>query len=101
MHWHLIAVDGSKDDPDPATIEDLLVNGKLLWLDMNGIDDNGIDMLRTAFRIHPLALEDVTEFGQRPKIETYGDVTYLVSYGARAFGREPAEVHCFYSERFL
>jgi magnesium transporter len=101
VHWHLIAVDGSKNDPDRAMIEDLLVNGKLLWLDMNGIDDNGIDMLRTAFRIHPLALEDVTEFGQRPKIETYGDVTYLVSYGAGAFGQEPAEVHCFYSERFL
>jgi magnesium transporter len=101
VHWHLIAVDGSKSDPGRAIIEDLLINGKLLWLDMNGIDDNGIDMLRTAFRIHPLALEDITEFGQRPKIETYGDVTYLVSYGARAFDQEPAEVHCFYSERFL
>ncbi len=101
MHGHLVDVDGSKNDPDRATIEDLLANGKLLWLDMNGIDDNGIDMLGKTFGIRPLALEDVTEFGQRPKIETYGDVTYLVSYGAREVGEDPAEVHCFYSERFL
>ena len=101
VHWHLIDVDGSKNDPDRATIESLLADGKLLWLDMNGIDDDGLDMLDKAFGIHPLALEDVTEFGQRPKIENYGDVTYLVSYGARAVGEDPAEVHCFYSERFL
>jgi magnesium transporter len=101
VHWHLIDVDGSKNDPDRATIEDLLADGKLLWLDMNGIDDNGLEMLGKAFGIHPLALEDVTEFGQRPKIENYGDVTYLVSYGAKEVGEDPAEVHCFYAERFL
>jgi magnesium transporter len=101
VHWHLIDVDGSKNDPDRATIEGLLADGKLLWLDMNGVDDNGLEMLGKAFGIHPLALEDVTEFGQRPKIENYGDVTYLVSYGAKKVGEDPAEVHCFYSERFL
>ena len=101
VHWHLLGVDGTKNDPDRATIEDMLASGKLLWLDMNGIDNDGLDMLGKAFGIHPLALEDVTEFGQRPKIEAYDDVTYLVTYGAGPVRSEPAEVHCFYSERFL
>jgi magnesium transporter len=101
VHWHLLGVDGTKNDPDRATIEDMLDSGKLFWLDMNGIDDDGLDMLGQAFGIHPLALEDVTEFGQRPKIEAYDDVTYLVTYGAGPVRAEPAEVHCFYSERFL
>ena len=94
VHWHLIDVDGSKNDPDRATIESLLADGKLLWLDMNGIDDNGLDMLGKAFGIHPLALEDVTEFGQRPKIETYDDVTYMVTYGAGPGRSGPSRPRC-------
>ena len=54
-----------------------------------------------TFQLRPLALEDVTEFGQRPKVETYGNVAYLVSYGVREVGEDPAEVHCFVAERFL
>jgi magnesium transporter len=43
----------------------------------------------------------VTEFGQRPKIEMYGDVAYLVIYGARGMGEPLIETHCFYAARFL
>jgi magnesium transporter len=98
---YLLALDGSTATADLATIEGLLHDDKLLWLDCKGVDDDALQILRDVFKLHPLAVEDVSEFGQRPKIEDYDDVTYLVSYGARSLGEALAEVHCFYSERFL
>ena len=98
---HVVTVDGSSASPDNPTIESLLTDRKLLWLDMRGVDESGMTLLREVFGIHPVALEDVAEFGQRPKIEAYDDVTYLVAYAARSVGEAAAEVHCFYCDRFL
>ncbi len=101
MDRYLLALDGSTATADMAAIEGLLHADKLRWLDVKGVDDDAIAILRDVFKLHPLAVEDVSEFGQRPKIEDYDDVIYLVSYGARSLGEPLAEVHCFYSERFL
>src|SRR6185503_19066113 len=60
-----------------------------------------LTLLHEVFKIHPLALEDVREFHQRPKIEDYDDFVSIVVYGARALGEPLTEVHCFYAERFL
>jgi magnesium transporter len=59
-------------------------------------------VLRDVFGFHPLAVEDAIEFGQRPKIDEYGDYALLVMYSAA--GPSPdalVEVHCFYSEKYL
>ena len=101
MGRHLVAIDGSSASADRATIERLLAEGTLLWLDLGEPDNDDLVLLRDLFGVHPLALRGVAEFGQRPKIEDYGDVTYLVAYGARPFAESLAEVHCLYSERFL
>jgi magnesium transporter len=98
---HLVTIDGSGASADRATIERLLAEGTLLWLDVAEPDDDDLALLRDVFGVHPVALRGVAEFGQRPKIEDYGDVTYLVAYGARPFPQSLAEVHCLYSERFL
>jgi magnesium transporter len=98
---YLLTLDGAAVSPDVATIEGLLRDDKLLWLDIKGVDDEALGILRDVFKLHPVALEDVAEFGQRPKFEDYDDVVYQVAYGARALGEPLAEVHCFYSERFL
>jgi magnesium transporter len=58
-------------------------------------------MLRDVFKFHPIALEDVAEFGQRPKVEAFGDVVYLVSYAAGGYLGQLIEVHAFYAEDFL
>jgi magnesium transporter len=106
--WHdvavdrfLLAMDGSTPTPDRPTIEKLLHDGTLLWLDVVGVDDDVLALLREVFDLHPVAVEDVAEFGQRPKCENYGDVSHLVSYGAQAIGEPLVEVHCFYSAQFL
>jgi len=98
---YLLALDGSVVTADVAAIESLLRDDKLLWLDLKGVDAESLGILRDVFKLHPLAIEDVAEFRQRPKIEDYDDVIYLVSYGARSLGEPLAEVHCFYSEHYL
>jgi porphyrinogen peroxidase len=66
-----------------------------------GTDHEILILLREVFKIHPLAVEDVKEFHQRPKIEDYDNFVSIVAYGARELGEPMTEVHCFYAERFL
>ena len=48
------------------------------------------DSLRREFELHPLAVEDATEAHQRPKLEVYGDMLFLVLKTARYV--DPEEV---------
>jgi Mg2+ and Co2+ transporter CorA len=49
----------------------------------NRAREETLALLREVFKIHPLAIEDATEFHQRPKIEDYDDFVSIVAYGAR------------------
>jgi magnesium transporter len=97
----LILTDGTSEPASPAVAERALRDGTLLWLDIAQADQDGLAMLRDVFKLHPLALEDVTEFGQRPKVEDFGNMVYLVSYGLSGTGNDLTEVHCFFSADFL
>jgi magnesium transporter len=97
----LILADGSSVSPSQAAIQDALHAKRLLWLDILKPSDADVATLRDAFSLHPLAVADLTEFGQRPKIEDFGNLIYLVSYGITGTGQDLTEVHCFYSEDFL
>jgi magnesium transporter len=61
--------------------------------------------LRELFGFHPLALEDTEHFGQRPKLDDYGDHILLVFYGARRERADAAqslrEVHFFISDHYV
>ena len=50
-------------------IERALTQDTLLWLDLPDTSPDTLALLSEAFKIHPLAVEDVHEFNQRPKIE--------------------------------
>ncbi len=53
--------------------------GRVLWIDVQGLGDrNLIEALGQEFRIHPLALADVVNVGQRPKVEDYDGFLYFV-----------------------
>lgn len=97
----LMRLDGSSADAEPSAVEKALADGDLLWLDLRSTGDDEIAMLRDTFQLHPLAIEDVTEFGQRPKVEDFGDVVYLVSYGLADDGATFSEVHFFIAENYL
>lgn len=57
---------------DVREIDTLLEEGKVLWLDVQGIGDEAtLRHLAEVFRIHPLALEDIVNAPQRPKSHAY------------------------------
>ena len=52
---------------------------KVKWLDVTGLHD--MDMMQkigNQFSIHPLIMEDVLNFSQRPKVEIYEDYIFIV-----------------------
>ena len=101
MRGHLLLTNCLQDEVTRPNIELALKEDKLLWLDLQGTDVETLTLLREVFKIHPLALEDVKEFHQRPKIEDYDDFVSMVLYGARGLDEPLTEVHCFYAEHFL
>lgn len=101
VRGHLLLTNCLEDELTRPNIELAMKADRLLWLDLEGTDDEVLTLLHEVFKIHPLAVEDVKEFHQRPKIEDYDDFVSIVVYGARGLGEPLTEVHCFYAERFL
>lgn len=85
----------------------------LLWLDLEGIDEEEVQWVGRAFGFHPLALEDCLHRNQRPKIEDYEAYLFAVLHALRSDpphhpsplkgkGRVGVdELHVFLSQRFL
>jgi magnesium transporter len=101
VNGHLLLTNCLTDDVTRENIELALKEDRLLWLDLSDTGDDVLALLRDVFKLHPLAVEDVREFSQRPKIEDYDDFVSIVAYGARELGDPLVEVHCFYAENFL
>ena len=102
VNGHLIRVDGSSDDDfKPDDVKQALHNDDILWLDLHDSGEETITLLRDVFAIHPVALEDAAEFGQRPKIEDYDNFVSIVFFGANSVGHPMIEVHFFFGENFL
>ena len=55
---------------------------EFFWLDLTHPSAAEIESLREALGLHPMALEDTREFGQRPKVDTYQDYVLVVFYTA-------------------
>src|SRR5262249_13712034 len=91
---------------DPDEIKALKERDEFFWIDLTGPDDAAVDQLGELLDLHPVALEDTREFGQRPKLDPYGHHLLLVFYTARATGddtwpAEPIEVHVYLSGGFM
>jgi magnesium transporter len=90
---------------DEAAIRKQLERDHFFWLDLQDPSEEDTQALRGIFRFHPLALEDVRNFNQRPKLDDYGDWAFLVFYGAheRESGDDSQlrEVHMFVSGQYL
>ena len=64
------------------TIDELLPcldNEKVSWINVGGLGDpEFFQRLGQHFRIHPLALEDIFNLGQRPKVDEYDRQLFIV-----------------------
>jgi magnesium transporter len=88
-------------EPSPSLVAQLIEAGQPFWLDIENPTDELIDQLATRLGLHPLAVEDSKQFGQRAKLQIYGNAAMLVGFGLDGQGREPVEVHCYYTTGFL
>ena len=90
---------------DEAHIRDHIERDHFFWLDLTAPSHDDLHRLGELFHFHPLALEDSEEFGQRPKIDNYGDYVFLVFYGAAPESGSKAkllqEVHFFISGQYV
>jgi magnesium transporter len=90
---------------DEPQIRDHLERDHFFWLDLTAPSHEDLARGRDLFGFHPLALEDTEHFGQRPKLDNYGDYILLVFYGAwrhREDDPQPLRVvHLYISGHYL
>src|SRR5205807_856524 len=63
-------------------ISKLVGDPHLLWVDVDNPSDADLECLQHEFSLHPLAMEDVREHHQRPKLEKYPTHAFIVAYSA-------------------
>ena len=67
-------IENLDDLPDCANDD-----GKVRWLDVDGLGDVAVlNRIGEKYGLHPLALEDVLNMGQRPKVESYENHLFIV-----------------------
>lgn len=76
-------------------------NIKWFWVDFHCPTPEETGFLTSFFNFHPLAIEDCMHNLQRPKIDYYGDYSFLVlhSLNSKTLGSE--EVDLFISEKYI
>src|SRR3954468_19750586 len=79
-------------------------SGHTFWIDLASPSDEEVNRLGELLGLHPVAIEDTREFGQRPKIDVYEDHVLLVFYTARLDSDGsvvPIEVHVYVAQGYL
>lgn len=78
-----------RDVPDVETLAALRAEGRVLWVDVQGLgDERTLRRLGELFALHPLLLADVVNVPQRPKVEAYDDVHLIVTRTVEFDGRD-------------
>jgi magnesium transporter len=91
---------------DEARIADLRRRDEFFWIDLEAPPDADLHRLGGLLGLHPLALEDTREFGQRPKTDVYESTALVVFFSAKVLdGRERVagmiEIHVHISGGFV
>jgi len=95
------------DSIDAELIGQLRRDHEFFWLDVTDLPADEIKRLGALLDLHPLAVEDSIAFGQRPKLDTYGETALLVLRGAVRSQPEDRnehpleEIHCHLSGDFI
>ena len=81
------------DKVDLDAIRALHEREEFFWLDLDSPGDADLDELGELLGIPDLAVEDSKEFGQRPKLDDYGERVLIVFYGAHDSDLVEVHVH--------
>jgi magnesium transporter len=89
--------DGTVKQVDPKDVsEQIQVEDQLVWVDVASPDEADLALIQEEFSLHALAMEDIRERHQRPKLEHYPDHAFIVAYTA-----ERKEVDIFVGPSWL
>jgi magnesium transporter len=93
--------DGGFDESPPLeSISDLIEDPRrIVWLDVQDPTDEDVELLRSEFGFHELALEDAVKRDQRPKIDQYDRYHFIVFYAVRR--RRDDEIGIFVGKNYL
>ena len=92
---------------DRERLAELHGRDEFFWLDLTEPSAEDLKAIGEVLGLHPVALEDTIEFGQRPKLDLYGDHVLVVYYTARRAPEsqeapvEPVEIHIYISGSFV
>jgi magnesium transporter len=91
---------------DAPRMRALHARDEFFWADLVTPSDEELKAMGEALELHPVALEDTREFGQRPKLDDYRGHVLLVFFTARLTGEdlplvERLEVHVYVSGTFI
>lgn len=79
--------------------------GGLLWVDARSMNNQEIELLRSAFGLHDIAIESVTEEYRRPHLYQFSDHFYvnltMISPARNESGFEASEIHLFVGAEFI
>lgn len=103
-----VYVDGARTT-NPVSLEETFETmrdrGGLAWIDLHRPDSAELNAVAAEFGLHPLAVEDAVQAHQRPKIERYGDVLFVVLrpavYLEETERIELGELHIFVGPDFV
>lgn len=83
----------------------------VLWVDIDEPTDKDFQLLAAEFGFHPLAIEDLQQRDQRPKVVEYGDYIFVVAHEWRPVSdredmnkqcvERSAEVHIFTGQNYV
>jgi magnesium transporter len=68
---------------DPEAARDLAYGPTHVWIRLEGLAQEKLETLGSVFNLHPLAIEDVRSHRQRPKVEDYDNLTFVVARAPR------------------
>lgn len=97
---------GWKRVEDLSEISDLRAeSGNLLWAeaDVSGITHEEVALIAEEFNLDPLAVEDASEFRQRPKLDDFDQHLFVVFHELDEVNDqlEATQIACFVGDRFV
>src|SRR5579875_3122400 len=111
---HLLDQSGEVSvDPKREDIESRLAEGCFFWLDLPRIGREELVWLRDVFKLHPLAIDDARNFGERPLVDEQAGSDELPPHPLAEeaeVGQPPiddslleavCEVHCVVASRYV
>ena len=89
---------------DEDRIAALKQDGDRVWIDLTEPSDAEVDRVGELLGLHPVAIKNTRQFGQRPKVDVYQDNVLLVFFSATIEGEDdvrPLEIHIYIGGSFI